>query len=284
MKRLITNADDFGADEARNAGIVRAVEAGVITSISVMTTGPAFPDTLRYTDLLSRHNISIGLHLNFSEGCPLTQNLRLLAGPDGLFLGKARAHALLSNQPHTALIDEISRESAAQIEALFTAGCGITHMDGHQHIHIFPSVIETIVRTAETFRIPWLRIPEEPIVEGSGDRTSDEEVRFYGNFARESRKYMAKTPVRTTDHFRGLSLKGRMTTELLLETLMDLPEGLTELMVHPGRAPSDMSGTRFSPFSNHDREIELASLTSPEFRNALDTCGILLTPFPAGNS
>lgn len=284
MKRLIINADDFGTDAPRNAGIVEAVNAGVVTSLSVMTNGPAFANTVQHISLLSRQHISIGIHLNLSEGCPLTRNLRLLTGRNGLLPGKAQAYALLSHRPGSALKEEIYRETATQIEALLETGVSITHLDSHQHVHIFPAVIEIAVRAAETFGIRWLRIPKEPWVNLQEESPPHAEVRYYSDLAGKTHEYIQNSPVRITDHFRGLSLKGRMTTELLLKTLMDLPEGLTELMVHPGHAPSEMNGKMFSPFSNRDREIELASLTSPEFRNALDTYGIILTPFPAGNS
>ena len=41
MKQLIINADDFGADEARNAGIIEAIQKGVATSASLLANGPA---------------------------------------------------------------------------------------------------------------------------------------------------------------------------------------------------------------------------------------------------
>jgi D-alanine-D-alanine ligase-like ATP-grasp enzyme len=40
MRRLIVNADDLGADEARNEGIFEAIRAGVVTSASILPNGP----------------------------------------------------------------------------------------------------------------------------------------------------------------------------------------------------------------------------------------------------
>ena len=47
MKRLIVNADDLGADEARNRGIFEAIDAGVVTSVSLLANGPSFEDAAR---------------------------------------------------------------------------------------------------------------------------------------------------------------------------------------------------------------------------------------------
>jgi len=90
MKQLIVNADDLGADEARNAGIFEAIEAGVVTSASILPNGPALEDALRRIRSSCRP-ISLGVHINLSEGRPLSGPLPLLTGGDEHFLGKARA-------------------------------------------------------------------------------------------------------------------------------------------------------------------------------------------------
>jgi predicted glycoside hydrolase/deacetylase ChbG (UPF0249 family) len=86
--------------------------------------------------------------------------------------------------------------------------------------------------------------------------------------------------LRTTDHFRGLYLKGTLSLETLEATLQGLPPGLTELMVHPGRAPCGQAEGPFSAFSHRDRERELEVLTSGSFRRMLEKYSVALTPFP----
>jgi len=284
MKRLIVNADDLGADESRNAGIFEAIEAGVVTSASVLANGPAFEDARRRIRFSSRKEVSYGIHLNLSEGRSLIRNLRFLAGPDGYLPGKARAHRLYEQRGNNDLKEEIYREMAAQIEALLNAGIPVTHMDGHQHIQIFPAVIESAIRVAEVFRIPWIRLPDEPPERHLNGSSLDTEALLYGRFASEARPYIEKSKLKTTDHFRGLYLKGRLTLSLLKRALERLPDGTTELMVHPGRAPSGESRGIFSSFSTPDRENELMALVGEEFRNALIEYDISLTPFPEVNT
>jgi hypothetical protein len=96
MRQLIVNADDLGADEARNAGIFEAIRGGSVTSVSILANGPALEDALQEIRSLREKKISWGIHLNLSEGTPRLAGLRRLTGPEGCFLGKARP-ALLSD-------------------------------------------------------------------------------------------------------------------------------------------------------------------------------------------
>ena len=84
----------------------------------------------------------------------------------------------------------------------------------------------------------------------------------------------------TTDHFRGLYLKGRLSVQGLQSALRVLPDGLTELMVHPGRFVENPPETPYSGFSTVEREQELETLLNAKLRFILEKMEIILTPFP----
>jgi predicted glycoside hydrolase/deacetylase ChbG (UPF0249 family) len=281
VKRLIVNADDLGADEARNAGIFDAVEAGAVTAVSILVNGPAFPDALRRIAATACSDISFGIHLNLTEGTPLTPVPARLKDRDGRFPGKKEAHRRLLIMGNRDLEDAIGREFAAQIGALRDAGVPIDHLDGHQHIHIFPAVIESSVRAAGEFGIPWIRIPEEPMPDClvASVQADTVEANMFRRLAKAARGRVRRSALRTTDHFRGLYLKGRLSPESLEETMAALPSGLTELMVHPGRVCAGQSHGPFSSFSHRDREYELETLTSGRFRETLTRHGIRRTSY-----
>ena len=71
MKQLIVNADDLGAGEARNAGIFDAIEAGSVTSVSILPNGPALEDALRRIRALRLKGVSFGVHFNISKAIRL---------------------------------------------------------------------------------------------------------------------------------------------------------------------------------------------------------------------
>ena len=59
----------------------------------------------------------------------------------------------------------------------------------------------------------------------------------------------------------------------LFETIADnMPEGTWEFVCHPGYVDDDLAG--FAPACVRQREEELAVLTSPEARQALDSRGV----------
>jgi chitin disaccharide deacetylase len=298
MRELIVNADDLGADEARNAGIFEAIHAGTVTSVSILPNGPALDDALRRIRSLSQRNVSFGIHLNLSEGKPLSSNLKWLTGKDGCFLKKPHAHQLLmglcdsgentdgyserDSKTVSALQREIAQEAKAQIESLLKTGIRIDHLDGHQHIHVFPAVFPAALDLVRRHGIPWMRIPEEPPPPsgkvGIPDRLR-EESRCFSAIAGKARGQLKGLNVRTPNHFRGLYLKGRVSSTILLDLLQDLGPGLTELMVHPGRVSDQRLSSPFSGFSTPDREKELNALLDQRFGQAVKNARIALTSF-----
>jgi predicted glycoside hydrolase/deacetylase ChbG (UPF0249 family) len=283
MKRLIVNADDLAADEARNAGIFEAIQQGRVTSVSLLPNGPAIEDALHRIRSLGRRTVSVGVHLNLSEGKPVSPDLRLLTGPDGFFLGKTLTHKLLMRSGDQALQKEIRREMSAQVQVLLDCGMQLHHLDGHQHVHLFPAAIAAAVRIAQEHKIPWMRIPEESPSRHPIDSLPEglmEEARRFSEIARTARQQLKGTGISTPDYFRGLYLKGWLSSAALTDLLQTLPEGLTELMVHPGRVPMVPASGPFSGFSTPAREQELETLLHADFGLALSDAGVTLTPFP----
>ena len=73
-RQVIVNADDFGLDLNENSLILRAFEAGVISSATAMANMPAFEQACEMArkPLLDGR---IGLHFNLSFGRPLSQTI-----------------------------------------------------------------------------------------------------------------------------------------------------------------------------------------------------------------
>jgi chitin disaccharide deacetylase len=282
MKRLIINADDCGADKARNAGIFEAIKKGVVTSVSILPNGPAFNDAIRRITSLNNENVSWGVHINLSEGEPLSSGLHILTGPDGCFPGKFPAIRLFTGIGSTALEREIAIEIEAQIRMMLDAGILIHHLDGHHHIHAFPAVIKAAINAAIKYKIPWIRIPEETKPSYSSLDISEEiaaEAGLFSKYASEARTRIETAGIRTTNHFRGLYLKGRLSPLIMEELLITLPDGLTEFMTHPGHADTGSLSGPFSTFSTQDRERELETLLHPDFPLMLKKSDVTLTSF-----
>src|SRR6267154_2464346 len=68
---LIVHADDFGETVDISDAIRLCIEAGIVTSTSIMANMPATPYAITFARTLA-DRASFGVHLNFCEGRPMT--------------------------------------------------------------------------------------------------------------------------------------------------------------------------------------------------------------------
>src|SRR5215472_4220235 len=127
---LIINADDFGRAHACNAGTLRALIEGVVSSTTLMAPCPW---ALHAMQLLAEHpEISFGVHLTVvSEASryrwgPLTSRDKVpsLVDEMGFFYREERIPELLTQ----ATLTELEIEFRAQIEAVLAASLTPTHL------------------------------------------------------------------------------------------------------------------------------------------------------------
>ena len=257
-KQLVVNADDFGFTRDVNQGIVEAHQRGILTATTLMANGDAFQDAVR----LARENptLDIGAHLVLVGG-------RALAGSqDPLPSSVARLMAAIALK-RLRVYDEL----AAQVRRILDAGIHLTHLDTHKHTHLAPPVLAVVARIAEEFSIPWVRQPFDlPITAARGTAPRGKRATSSGlTFVRgRFQRVLARAHCRTTDHFAGFQITGRFRTRELVALIQGLPEGSTELMCHPGRCTPELEGARTR--LKESREEELAALTAPETRRAIE--------------
>ncbi len=265
---LVVHADDLGIDVARNRGIAEAFARGVLTSVSVLANGPAFDDALRR--LRERPGADVGVHLNLTEGKPLHGGATLV-GSGGRFPGKEAARGNLL-EGGDADESEVEAEFAAQVERALESGLPVSHLDGHQHVHLWPRARRACLAVARRFGIAWVRTPiEDAVDEPEGARCS---LRELGDRAGRLRDELPAAGCGTADRFVGESTIGRGSLEGVRRLLASAGPGLTEWMVHPGYA-----ATGSVPFSNADRERELRLLADPALRSFLDDQGFRRSGF-----
>ena len=58
---------------------------------------------------------------------------------------------------------EVGAEFEAQIQALVHAGIVPGHIDGNNHIHVFPGIAAVTAELARKFSITCVRLPREPL-------------------------------------------------------------------------------------------------------------------------
>jgi len=269
-RRLIVNADDFNTDGPRNRGILEAARRGIVTSTTVLANA-AWPGGALH-ELKAAFGGRIGVHLNLTKGRPLCKILHSLVAEDGCFFSKRKAwrRAIAGGFEPC----EVEREFDAQIEALLAAGIRPDHIDSNNHLHVFPAVAEVTARVARKYRIGRVRLPREPLAwsltqPGPGLLKKC----FISLFAIRARSVFRNAGLWFPERCAGLQAPDMRSAPALVRFLKRLPDGVTELMCHPGYACPD------NPFSTHDRERELAALTADDVSAAVKRNAITLISF-----
>jgi predicted glycoside hydrolase/deacetylase ChbG (UPF0249 family) len=240
LKTLVVTADDVGLHPGMTQGALRAHEQGIVTACSVVANGRAFEDAVER--LRDRPGLDAGVHLTFVGGeRPLSPGSQVssLLGPDGAFLPGFRAFAA---RYVLGRIDaaELEAELRRQIERLLAAGLKLVHANSHQHLHVLPRVFEIVLKLAEDYRIPWVRIPRDPAAHRSLSPRALE-IAILNGIARTARRQARGRRIETADRMVGILDAGRLTPDRLVRLLKDV-EGVTELVCHPGVGDRELAG------------------------------------------
>ena len=265
-KQLIVNADDFGITPEVTRGILEVARAGVVRSTTAMTNGPHFGASMAAL-AASGLDLDVGLHCTLTWGRPLTdpREVPTLVGPDGRFLSRI---ALLRRAILGGIaVDEAYRELRAQAERLLAVRPSITHLDGHHHVHTFPTIALAAERVAERFGIRYVRAP----LEGRWSPATWATVRrlVVAALPAAGPGYWRRRKLLTSDHFGGFALGARPgLRERWIAALGRVRPGITEIMVHPGYVSTEIDGY------NAGREEEVRVLTDAAILAAAREAGV----------
>lgn len=237
MKQLIVNADDFGLHPLINAGIIKGHQEGFITSTSLMPSAPCWQEAVR----LAKENthLGIGVHLTLVGSVPSVlpkEQVSSLLDDDGLFLPDyvAFAKRYYSGAVKKA---ELEAELRAQLERALSCGVNITHIDSHQHTHVLPGINSLVLKLSNEYNIIRVRIPKEGYLFTGGFQTSVGRLigRSGLSFCADMAALRADSlGLRHPQHFYGMLAGGHLNAQLIANILRQLPEGVSEIMTHPG--------------------------------------------------
>ena len=259
MNRLIVTADDFGAAREVNDAVEAAHCGGILTAASLMVAGVAAADAIARARRL--HSLRVGLHLVLLEGRPVLPAAALphLTNGEGRFpanpaaLGTAIAFSRAARR-------ELAAEISAQFAAFSDSGLTLDHCNAHQHFHLHPLIGELIVQIGPRFGLRALRVPLEPaaVLRRVARPTWSPLAALTLPFALMLRGRVAAGGLAAADSVFGLRWSGQMTRERLAALIRNLPDGLSEIYLHPatGAYPGSARGYRYSE--------ELAALLAPE--------------------
>ena len=267
---LINNADGFGFTPGVNAGILETFKTGLVRSTSCTPNfgflNEAGETQRRFPD------VSFGIHFNLSVGKPCSRPdaIRSLLNERDEFVGAELLRRIYRKE---AKFDEMLIELKAQASVLADQGVSISHFDGHQNRHLWPTYFEACLAAAKHFNIKAVRSHRRALYTNFGGIKKAEQVEYY-----------CKNPKRILTHLggrmrtrkaekNGFAAADRLITpgyaddshktmgkfwRVLAETL---PTGYSEVYCHPGY-PDDL--LRASASYVDQREDEVRTLTNPE--------------------
>lgn len=216
------NADDFGLHPDVNRVIIRLLQRGALTDASAMGNGQAIRDG---AEALRQAGIdAVGLHACWVGGeVPLTRMPTV--APAGRMPERGGLIRCLTVHPRRTRA-ELRAEALAQAAELRSLGLRITHIDSHQHMHVFPQLQDVILHVSRELGCLPVRTPR---VIRKGERPIG---RVLDRLSTRLAGRAARWGIPTYDSF-GFEDSGRQTESSLREYLSrPLPEG-AELMTHP---------------------------------------------------
>jgi hopanoid biosynthesis associated protein HpnK len=274
VKQLIVTADDFGAAEAVNDAVERCHRNGILTAASLMVSGAAAADAVRRARLLP--SLKVGLHLVLVEGRPVLppSSVPGLVNAEGNFrTDMARAGAAMFFLP--AVRRQLEAEIEAQFAAFEATGLTLDHVNAHKHFHLHPTIAGLIVKMGKRYGVRGARVPLEPqAVLGKIEKHgANATVALTAPFARALAERFRRAGIAAPDQVFGLAWSGAMDANRLAGVLTHLPDGLSEIYMHPatGAYPGSAPG--------YEYRAEMAALTDPRMAGLIAQGNIRLGGF-----
>lgn len=297
---LFVSADDLGLTRGITDGILEASDQGLLSGASVLAAGEAFDYAIE--QWRERPSLHLTVHLNLLEGAPVAPpgDVDLLLdsrGEMGLsFVALLTLSLRLRGEARRRLREQIRIELDAQIRKVAQAAgpSWRPRVDGHQHYHMIPIVLDALLDLHEQWNFSYVRTTEEPLYLArplglgvpnffSSNLAKLGILRVLG---RQARRRLDGLGIPHPRWFVGLLFSGRMTVESVRAALAHLHAGrpawdsrdgqTVEILLHPGRA-AESEAARWSHrpdladyYRSPWRDRERSTLCSKEFAAALE--------------
>jgi predicted glycoside hydrolase/deacetylase ChbG (UPF0249 family) len=277
VRNLILNADDYGLTRGVSQGIRFAFANRCLSSATAMTNIPGADHGLVRAKQ-DTPALPIGVHLTLTVGRPVSppEKVPTLVDSGGRFHPRAEFLARMES------IDpaEAGLEFRAQIEALRPLGIRPDHLDSHHFAsYLSPGLLDQMLDLAREFGLS-VRPPagcDGPMAE-LFPGLPDSAAAFLQDGAPAA---VRRASVPSADRL-YLTFYDKTATRKQLEWILgDLPEGVSEIMCHPGSSDEELRSV--SDYAE-ERGYELTLLTESGLPDLLAREGIRLTSYAELNA
>jgi chitin disaccharide deacetylase len=247
----------------------------VLTSASLMISGEAAAEAIS----LARKTptLAVGLHLVVIAGRATLppQVIPHLVNDRGYFDSdplRAGLRYLLSTPARSELVHEL----VAQFERFAASGLPLSHVDGHLHMHLHPTLFDLVLPLAEQFGACGLRLPRDDLCLSLGYErqlfgTKIAWELVFGLLCRRGQGRLRNRQLAVTDRVYGLMQTGRMREAYVVNLLRQLHLPSAEIYFHPD---TSVAGHPLGPNPG-----DLATLLSPAVRHIVEERGLTLATY-----
>ena len=153
----LLHADDLGLGAGVDHAIFDLNQLGRLDGASLLVNGPTAQRAIETWRQLPNPP-ALFLHLCLTEGPRDSTNVDLPTSFGRLLLASwlPWKRRRLKPQIRRSLRQQISRYKQL-------TGANEIHLDGHQHVHLIPMVLDTVLGLAQTEQVTWIRTTAEPL-------------------------------------------------------------------------------------------------------------------------
>ncbi|TAK96586.1 ChbG/HpnK family deacetylase [Patescibacteria group bacterium] len=217
-RKIIISADDFGISKLSNENILALVRTGKVDRVAVMIDGDGSLGP-REVHALANSGVKLDIHLNSMKKIVVDRKLREPVAPR-LFSFFWR---LMNGQVRPTVMERKWRAEIERFQALF--GRMPDGVSAHEYVYFFPAYFQVVIKLAKNFSIPYVRFGKQGMV-----RSSSDVYRILKWLRLKNLKAFQSSGMDSSDYWVSLDWINNVD-----EFLLKLPEGKTELVVHPER-------------------------------------------------
>ena len=267
----LLHADDLGLGTGVDHAIFDLVESGRLDGASLLVNGPTAKAAMETWRQLPNPP-ALALHVCLTEGPADSTNVDLPTSFGRLLLASwlPWQRRRLKPQIRRSLRQQISRYRQL-------TGANEIHLDGHQHVHLIPIVLDTVLSLAKSEQVIWIRTTAEHL-------PTDLPLNVWWDCLRQggalkwvvlqcltslAKPKLRNSGVRTNRSFAGVLFTGRMTGKALEccwhashRQNRSKSGSRTMLLIHPAQ-PGSVDAMRehqftesFAFFSSSERQHE----------------------------
>lgn len=277
-RRLILNCDDYGQCRAANEAIQHLLEERRVSSATLMPPAPAFAEAAAWVRRRGLKNI--GLHLTLTSEIDGLR-WKSLSGGKSLLDESGAMPKTIEEFEIKAVTKEVRAEIQAQFAAMAQAGIAISHVDNHMgslygiatgRSHL-PYVLRECAKRRLPFRLPRYIAAKDELLNSIPNAAGTLSIvtAFADLVGCRIPDYLLShsydvQPGETYERFK----------QMLITKIYDLPEGVSEIYIHPALEDEEMKA---KVPSWEKRVWEYRLMLDSDFAYALRDAGVILTDY-----